>query len=450
MATIQPPPNSVWPNGLQTDSEDYVNFYQLGTNKVDISTIAWPEGDAVISPFVYQDDKLVGFVDTKALEIDNNNTTIDINYTHFDADLDSIMENTLTINAPANAVVNVKYGAVDKVLTEKIEKLIGMGKCEVKFDKNNNKATIAVALDTSEEQFADIENLLERVLPSNITTEMAWMGGLPFDYTPLKYLEGGQNQNIDSGVIPTDETRIEAVLSTTNNNYGGTYFCATHDSRFGASLSVNTYVLWGKSTPNIGDLSLNVNIKTFILLQRGYIVAGAKSKTFECESLTDYPTSNTVILNLNKIQGDSSAINKWYSCQIFAADAIVRNFIPALNPEGQPGMYDTVSKVFKTNSGTGDFIYPDAEQVVQTTDINGKFYAKLTEHGVRRLYHVPKGYNGTKDEYAAANGFKELVEPPAPLEGYWAPQWRETETQLILDWVETEPPVEEEILNNEN
>lgn len=189
MATIESPPNSVWPNGLQTDSEGYVNFYPLGTNKVDISTITWPEGTEVKSPFVYQNDKLVGFVDTKALDIDNNNTTIDINYTHFDADLDSIMENTLTINAPANATVNVKYGAVDKVLTEKIEKLIGKEKCEVKFDKDNNKATIAVALDTTESQLTDVENLLNRVLPPNLTTEIEWADGLPITYTKLDYLE---------------------------------------------------------------------------------------------------------------------------------------------------------------------------------------------------------------------------------------------------------------------
>jgi len=28
--------------------------------------------------------------------------------------------------------------------------------------------------------------------------------------------------------------------------------------------------------------------------------------------------------------------------------------------------------------------------------------------------------------------------------GYWVPEWRETDTQLICEWVETEPPTEEE------
>jgi hypothetical protein len=69
-------------------------------------------------------------------------------------------------------------------------------------------------------------------------------------------------------------------------------------------------------------------------------------------------------------------------------------------------------------------------------------YGKITEHGIRRLYCVPEG-NNSKEEYAEKHGFKLLIETPQPEEGYWTPVWHETETQLILDWVETEPPTEE-------
>ena len=103
MATIIDPPNSVWPNGLKVDSEGYVTFYPLGTNKVDISTITWPDGDKLISPFVYQNDKLVGFVDTKALTVSGSATTT-MNYNHIEADFASISEGALTVNAP-NATV---------------------------------------------------------------------------------------------------------------------------------------------------------------------------------------------------------------------------------------------------------------------------------------------------------------------------------------------------------
>lgn len=99
MATIIDPPNSIWPNGLKVDSEGHVTFYPLGTNKVDITTITWPDGDKLISPFVYQSDKLAGFIDTKALTI-SENTTIYLPYTHIEAEFSAIDKGQLQIHAP--------------------------------------------------------------------------------------------------------------------------------------------------------------------------------------------------------------------------------------------------------------------------------------------------------------------------------------------------------------
>ena len=112
MATIIDPPNSVWPNGLKVDTEGYVTFYQLGTNKVDISTITWPDGDKLISPFVYQNDKLVGFVDTEALTVVGSATTT-MNYNHIEADFSSIPEGKLTVNAPNATVKKFKWSVVE-------------------------------------------------------------------------------------------------------------------------------------------------------------------------------------------------------------------------------------------------------------------------------------------------------------------------------------------------
>lgn len=136
-------------------------------------------------------------------------------------------------------------------------------------------------------------------------------------------------------------------------------------------------------------------------------------------------------------------IGRIYEAKITQDSMLINHFIPALDSTGTPCMFDLVSRQPFYNSGIGDFLYPTDAVPAVSASLDEKFYAKLTEHGVRRLYYVPKGCTMTKDEYAAANGFKELVEPPMPLEGYWMPVWRETETQLICDWVETEPPAEE-------
>lgn len=102
MATIIDPPNSVWPNGLKVDSEGYVTFYPLGTNKVDTTTVDWPNGDKLVSPFVYENNKLVGFIDTKALTV-SENTTIYLPYAHIEAEFSAIEKGQLQIHAP-NAI----------------------------------------------------------------------------------------------------------------------------------------------------------------------------------------------------------------------------------------------------------------------------------------------------------------------------------------------------------
>lgn len=96
--------NSIWPNGIKRDEEGYNIFYPLGTNKVDITTITWPEGDKLVSPFVYQNDILVGFVDTKALTVSGSATTT-MPYTHIEADFSSIRERDLKVNVPSDIIV---------------------------------------------------------------------------------------------------------------------------------------------------------------------------------------------------------------------------------------------------------------------------------------------------------------------------------------------------------
>ena len=102
--------NSIWPNGMDVDSEGYAMFYPLGTNKVDIPTNSpyWPKGDKLISPFIYKNDKLVGFCDTKAM-INDGNTVITMPYEHIEIELPNIDKDTLQIHAPKATTKKVSW-----------------------------------------------------------------------------------------------------------------------------------------------------------------------------------------------------------------------------------------------------------------------------------------------------------------------------------------------------
>ena len=95
--------NSIWPN----------SGGKLGEIKVAIPdgvTTKWPTGDALVGNFVYDDGDLVGFVDTKALILnDSASTTLDYDYVRIS--LPNIHEGDLTINRGTRSkYFNVRYG----------------------------------------------------------------------------------------------------------------------------------------------------------------------------------------------------------------------------------------------------------------------------------------------------------------------------------------------------
>jgi hypothetical protein len=96
--------NSIWPN----------SGGKLGEIKVQIPTGTaddpWPTGDALVGNFVYDDGDLVGFVDTKALIL-NDSATTTLDYDYVRISLPNIHDGEFTINRGTRSkYFNVRYG----------------------------------------------------------------------------------------------------------------------------------------------------------------------------------------------------------------------------------------------------------------------------------------------------------------------------------------------------
>ena len=363
--------------------------------------------------------------------------------------------------------LNIKTPYTWRVLKQMLVPILG-GEDKFVLEYVNDEGKLVLHTDRLDDaMLATVDELLERVLPQNIevvqynqSIDIPWRDWTP-GLTQVEYLESTGTQYINSEVNPGTYVNLDMTIAIINK-------LAAYDVFLGKSQTAEV----GVSRMNIaatGNLlqtefgwwpNTGVNITEY---QKMHITFESEIGDFEGSKATVNDKDIISTLQLMYFQGDVSTLTnplyffarntngnptaysccRIYSCRIKTKTATA-SFIPALDKLGTPGLYCPETKTFLTNLGTGDFLYPGAESAVATTDLDDKFYAKLTATGVRRLYHVPAGCNMTKDEYAAANGFKELVEPPAPLEGYWAPEWRETDTQLILEWVETEPPAEPE------
>ena len=106
--------NSITPNGIQKDADGYAVFYPMGTNKVDIpkNSPHWPKGNKLIGQFVYKDDKLVGFCDTKAMTATSGDIIV-MPYETIDTEFDSIEKDSIQIHAPKAVIKKASWTGSD-------------------------------------------------------------------------------------------------------------------------------------------------------------------------------------------------------------------------------------------------------------------------------------------------------------------------------------------------
>jgi hypothetical protein len=97
-----------------------------------------------------------------------------------------------------------------------------------------------------------------------------------------------------------------------------------------------------------------LNKHTVLLSSGGLYIDDILLRTFSNPSA--FTTAKTITLfarwDGSNFSKGKSAI---YSFRMWDNNVLVRNFIPAKNSSNVVGMYDTVSKTFFTNAGSGSF-----------------------------------------------------------------------------------------------
>lgn len=182
----------------------------------------------------------------------------------------------------------------------------------------------------------------------------------PDGYVRLEYIESdGQGQYINTGVIPTKDTRV--VLEIQSSTAIGE--CHVFGSRNG--LNKDSYLcLIG------GDGRWRSDYST----EKGYLGSGNKSGMIRIDKNKNNTTINDVTSSL---QYTDFAINypiyllavntanstttfckvRLLRCDIYENDVLIRRFFPAIRTiDNAVGLYDLTNDVFYENPGNGDFI----------------------------------------------------------------------------------------------
>lgn len=193
----------------------------------------------------------------------------------------------------------------------------------------------------------------------------------------VEYLESTGTQYINTGIIGTNENiGIDVDWAFSNNNANMCIF----SSRSGQTSNTLT-LFWLKTVSNrmrfdgrgqtyftegvnasVSDDMFNFNYKS----TTGAVATLTNKTTGQVQTYTigklETFSTNPLYLFCSKDMGAIYSWIKMYGCKIYDGDALVRDYIPAIDENGVGYMFDRVTHTIYDNAGTGDgFKYPPVE-----------------------------------------------------------------------------------------
>lgn len=194
------------------------------------------------------------------------------------------------------------------------------------------------------------------------------LGDIPFGYKRCKFLKKSDTAYIDTGIIPDKRMDYDIVFDV-ESTYQGTLYVFGSDSsyRIGFNLGTDLTNKMGIRVCKFSEsnlyqtyVQLNSGVQYSVQICKNHLavnskVISAESGSYVCAySLILFGTNRTGKAMVNSTYCRNLRI---YSFTISKDGNKIMNLIPALDRNGTPCMYDTVSKQTFYNKGTGEFLY---------------------------------------------------------------------------------------------
>ena len=193
------------------------------------------------------------------------------------------------------------------------------------------------------------------------------LGDIPFGYKRCKFLKKSDTAYIDTGIIPDKRMDYDVVFDV-ESTYKGSLYVFGSDSSYNNGFNLaNDFA----SADGIRACKFSTSFyKTHIRLNSGvqYSVKicenqfAVNSEVFSVGSGLYVCAYSLILFGTNRegkamVNGTYCRNLRIYSFTISKDGKKIMNLIPALDRNGTPCMYDTVSKQTFYNEGTGEFLY---------------------------------------------------------------------------------------------
>lgn len=187
----------------------------------------------------------------------------------------------------------------------------------------------------------------------------AVQSNLPSGYTEVGYIESSGTQYINTGICPTNNTKVEVVFSADKNSvfvYGSRTTMGSGDAH-GFYVAGQAYFMFGTHMTNTASAKVTQQVKyTVSISQDGGYLDGALKQSYDTMSFESVlPMYLCAMSNNGNVDG-RTFVGKIYSFRVWESGELIQSLVPCKrDSDGAVGMYDTVTGTFLTNSGTGVF-----------------------------------------------------------------------------------------------
>lgn len=181
-------------------------------------------------------------------------------------------------------------------------------------------------------------------------------------YTPVKYLESTGTQYIDTLVLSKSTLKVilDASIKNIIKGRGNAIFGANNrdGGSFAYQINGDTKMLRCDFDRVASHSSYQVTENTRHLWKKDKNVNYVDNTIIYTNASSEFQTQLSMYLFGKNSTSDFGLSNlKVFNCEIYDSDILVRNFIPVLDKDGVPCLYDKVEDKFYYNEGTGEFLY---------------------------------------------------------------------------------------------
>lgn len=198
----------------------------------------------------------------------------------------------------------------------------------------------------------------------------------------LDYIESTSGQWLSTGYIPNQNSKfvMDMELVAPSNSYDTPFGVRSLSDMFVAYNGGTYRYYFGNSNGNVGNISSYYGQRVQMILDKTRAAVEQSGTVLVETAFSASASAMNVPMGIFTLQtGDASdmsacrAKGKLYEFLVYENNSLIRDYVPALDDNNVPCIYELYSGSIHYNLGSGNLGYGTVQSVIETGTINGAY-----------------------------------------------------------------------------